>query len=89
MTSANDPTVEGFVDCVRFAWVVHLMLIQDGRELKESVASALSNEMKYTYSCLEAIFANNVFQFYLDKILRTAAYQVGVKFLSYDFKNYL
>ncbi|CAA2964556.1 nuclear pore complex NUP205 [Olea europaea subsp. europaea] len=89
MTSGNDPTVEGFVDCVRFAWVVHLMLIQDGRELKESVASALSNEMKYTYSCLEAIFANNVFQFYLDKILRTAAYQNDDEDMIYMYNAYL
>ncbi|KAL2479697.1 Nuclear pore complex protein [Abeliophyllum distichum] len=89
MTCANNPTVEGFVDCVRFAWVVHLMLIQDGTELKETGASASSNEMKYIYSCLEAIFANNVFQFYLDKILQTAAYQNDDEDMIYMYNAYL
>ncbi|KAI3443822.1 hypothetical protein Pfo_000487 [Paulownia fortunei] len=77
MVAGNDPVVEGFVDCVRLAWVVHLILVQDGNDAKEMIASTLSNDTKSILSCLEVIFANNVFQFWLDKILRTAAYQVG------------
>lgn len=77
MATGNDPVVEGFVGCVRFAWVVHLMLVQDGNDVKEITTSSYSNDMKSIYSCLEVIFANNVFQFWLDKILRSAAYQVG------------
>lgn len=73
----NDPVVEGFVDCVRFAWVVHLMLVHDGNDAKEITASTLSDDMRSIFSCLEVTFTNNVFQFWLDKILRSAAYQVG------------
>lgn len=77
MATGNDPVVEGFVGCVRFAWAVHLMLVQDGNDVNEITTTAYSNDMKSIFSCLEAIFANNVFQFWLDKILRSAAYQVG------------
>lgn len=77
MAAGNDPVVEGFVDCVRLAWVVHLILVQDGNNAKEITASTLTNDTKIIFSCLEVIFANNVFQFWLDKILRSAAYQVG------------
>lgn len=77
MVSGNETIVEGFVDCVRLPWVVHLMLLHDGNDQNELIASPLSDEMKSICSCLEVIFANNTFQFWLDKILRTAAYQVG------------
>ncbi|OIV97223.1 hypothetical protein TanjilG_02931 [Lupinus angustifolius] len=30
MATGNDPVVEGFIGGIRLAWVVHLMLIQDG-----------------------------------------------------------
>ncbi|KAG6391132.1 hypothetical protein SASPL_148883 [Salvia splendens] len=78
MANGNDPLVEGFVNCVRFAWAVHLMLVQDGNDMKEIATSTPSNDMKSIFSCLEVIFANNVFQFWLDKVLRSAAYQVVV-----------
>lgn len=78
MVSGSDPTVEGFVDCVRLAWAVHLILVLDGEDGNGIGASTLSEDMKNILSCLEVIFTNNVFQFWLDKILRTAAYQVGV-----------
>lgn len=76
IASGNDPMVEGFVDIVRFSWAAHLMLVQDGTVATETVSSASSNDLGYICSCLEVIFANNVFQFLLDKALKTAAYQV-------------
>lgn len=81
MAAGNDPIVEGFVDCVRLAWFVHLILVQDGNDAVEITTRPLSNDSKSTLSCLEVIFANNSFQFWLDKILRTAAYQVWLIFL--------
>ncbi|KAL0410679.1 UNVERIFIED_CONTAM: Nuclear pore complex protein [Sesamum latifolium] len=77
MVAGNDTVVEGFVDCVRLAWVVHLIMVQDGNDAKETMTSTLSNDMRSVCSCLDVVFANNVFQFWLDKILHTAAYQVG------------
>ena len=76
MATGNDPNFEGYVDCVRFAWAVHLMLIQDAITARDTVSSASSNDLGYLLPCLEVIFSNNVFQFILDKVLRTAAYQV-------------
>lgn len=76
MATGNDPIVEGFTGGIRLAWVVHLMLIQDVVAARETVSSGSSNEMGYLSQCLEVIFSNNVFQFLLDKVLRTAAYQV-------------
>ena len=72
----NDPIVDGFVGVIRLAWLVHLMLIQDGVAARENVSSGSSNEMGYLSQCLEVIFSHNVFQFLMDKVLRTAAYQV-------------
>ncbi|KAL3643098.1 hypothetical protein CASFOL_013913 [Castilleja foliolosa] len=89
MVSGNDPVVEGFADCVRLAWVVHLFLVQDGNDLKEMVATTWSNDMKSICSCLEVIFANNVFQFWLDTILRSAAYQNDDEDMIYMYNAYL
>lgn len=72
----SDRIVEGFVDCVRLAWATHLMLILDGIDTRENVPSASPSEIGYISSCLETIFSNDVFQFFLVKILQTAAYQV-------------
>lgn len=76
MTVVNDPNVEGFVGGVRLAWVVHLMLIHDEIGLSEAVSTASSNELGYINLCLESVFANNVFQFLLNNVLRSPAYQV-------------
>jgi len=76
IAAGNDPIVEGFVGGVRLAWAVHLMLIQDGVVTRDTISSGSSNELGYLSQCLEVIFSNNVFQFLLDKVLRTAAYQV-------------
>lgn len=78
MAAGNDPNVQGFVDSTRLAWAVHLMLIQDAITARNTISSASSSDLGYLQSCLEAIFSNNVFQFILDKVLRTAAYQVGL-----------
>lgn len=76
MAVGNDLNVEGFVDCVRLAWAVHLMLILDVIAARESVSNASSNDLGYLHSCLEVLFSNNVFQSLLEKVLRTAAFQV-------------
>ncbi|KAL8483667.1 hypothetical protein ACS0TY_026375 [Phlomoides rotata] len=89
MAAGNDPLVEGFVDCVRLAWVVHLILVQDGNDAKEITPSTLSNDTKSVFSCLEIVFANNVFQFWLDKILRSAAYQNDDEDIIYVYNAYL
>lgn len=47
MTTGNDPHVEGFVGGIRLAWVVHLMLIQDGVPARETISSGSSNELGY------------------------------------------
>lgn len=79
MVAGNDPVVEGYFDCLRSAWVVHLMLIHDGVDTKDTSASASSNnDIRNIYSCLEVIFSNNVFLSWLNKILLTPAYQVRI-----------
>lgn len=78
MLSGNDPNVEGFVDCVRLSWAVHMLIIQDGIDSRETASSASSNDIRNICSCMETIFSNNVFQFMLDKVLQTAAYQVCI-----------
>ncbi|KAF7814524.1 nuclear pore complex protein NUP205 [Senna tora] len=89
MATGNDPTVEGFVGGIRLAWAVHLMLIQDGIASRESVLSGSSNEVGYLNQCLEVIFLENVFQFLLDKVLRTAAYQNDDEDMIYMYNAYL
>lgn len=59
------------------------MLILDGNDTRENVPSASPSDIEYISSCLETIFSNNVFQFFLVKILQTAAYQVCIDLLSY------
>ncbi|XAR66900.1 hypothetical protein NMG60_11013275 [Bertholletia excelsa] len=89
IASASDPTVEGFIDCVRLAWAVHVMLIQDAIDARQTVSSSSSIDLRNIFSCLEIIFSNNVFQFFLDKILRTAAYQNDDEDMIYMYNAYL
>ncbi|CAJ1975467.1 unnamed protein product [Sphenostylis stenocarpa] len=89
MTAGNDPIVEGFVGGIRLAWVVHLMLIQDGVSTRETISSGSSNELGYLSQCLEVIFSNNGFQFLLDKVLRTAAFQTEDEDMVYMYNAYL
>lgn len=83
MAAGNNPNVEGFVGVVRLAWCVHLMLIND------AVSASSSNNSGYVNSCLEFIFSHNVFQFLLDNILRTAAYQNDDEDMIYMYNAYM
>lgn len=89
MAVGNDPNVEGFVDGIRLAWTVHLMLIIDVVAARESASNALSNDLGYLHSCLEVIFSNNAFQSLLEKVLRTAAYQNDDEDMIYVYNGYL
>ncbi|KAL8128568.1 hypothetical protein V2J09_017723 [Rumex salicifolius] len=85
-TSTNDPTIEGFVGCVKLAWAVHLLLIHD--VASETASTSVSNAESIS-SCLEDVFSNNVFQFFLDKVLQTAAYQNDDEDMVYMYNAYL
>ncbi|XP_010250099.1 PREDICTED: nuclear pore complex protein NUP205 [Nelumbo nucifera] len=89
MSTGTDPNVEGFVDGIRLAWIVHLMLTQDGITARETISGASSRDLGNVYSCLEVVCRNNVFQFFLDKILRTAAYQNDDEDMIYMYNAYL
>ncbi|KAI7728587.1 hypothetical protein M8C21_001105, partial [Ambrosia artemisiifolia] len=62
MAVGNDQIIEGCMHCVRLAWAVHLMIVQDLTD-----ASEISNDGRKINSCLEVVFSNNVFQFLIDK----------------------
>lgn len=89
MVPVNDPNIGGFVDCIRLAWSVHLMLIQEGIAARDTISSSSSKDLQNISSCLEVIFSNNVFQFFLDKVLRTAAYQNDDEDMTYMYNAYL
>ncbi|KAF9620486.1 hypothetical protein IFM89_013103 [Coptis chinensis] len=87
--SGNDPKVDGFVNVVRFAWAMHLMLTQDRSTARDTSASSSPSDLENIYSCLEVIYSKNAFQFLLDKILRTAAYQNDDEDMIYMYNAYL
>lgn len=89
IVSGNDPQVDGFVNVVRFAWTVHLMLAQDDVNAHLNSLDSSSNNVEHIYSCLEVIYSKNAFQFLLDKILRTAAYQNDDEDMTYMYNAYL
>ncbi|XP_048227687.1 nuclear pore complex protein NUP205 isoform X2 [Ricinus communis] len=89
MATENDPVVEGFIGGVRLAWSVHLMLINDVITAREEVSNASSTDLGYLNSSLELIFSRNVFQFLLDNVLRTAAYQNDDEDMIYMYNAYL
>ncbi|KAL6226355.1 hypothetical protein ACLB2K_000317 [Fragaria x ananassa] len=89
MAAGNDPTVEGFVGTIRLAWAVHLMLIQDTLTGRDAISSASSSDLGYLQSCLEVVFSKNVFQFILDEILKSAAYENDDEDISYMYNAYL
>ncbi|KAE8668521.1 NUP205 protein [Hibiscus syriacus] len=89
MAVVNDPNAEGFVSGVRLGWVVHLMLIHDEIGLGEATSTASSNELGYINLCLESVFANNVFHFLLEKVLRSAAYKNDDEDMAYMYNAYL
>ncbi|XP_077210823.1 nuclear pore complex protein (DUF3414) isoform X2 [Tasmannia lanceolata] len=88
MAFGNDPNIEGFVDGIRLAWTVHLMLTQDGSTSRETTTGSLSSDLALS-SCLELFVSNNVFQFLLDNVLRTAAYQNDDEDMIYMYNAYM
>ncbi|CAI0542934.1 unnamed protein product [Linum tenue] len=89
MSSGSDLKMEGFIGGVRLAWSVHLMLVLDGSSQKEGASVHSSNDLGYLNSCMDSIFANNVFQFLTENILRTAAYQNDDEDVVYMYNAYL
>ncbi|GAV68345.1 DUF3414 domain-containing protein [Cephalotus follicularis] len=89
MTVGNDPNVEGFVGSIRLVWAVHLLLIHDETAARETVSNASSSDWGYINSCLDFVFSSNVFQFLLDKVLRTASYQNDDEDVVYIYNAYL
>lgn len=78
MVTVEDPVVKGYVSCVRHAWLVHLMLIHDGVDAQETGPIVSSHDLRHINTCLDVIFSDNVFQFWMKNILQTPAYQVSV-----------
>ncbi|EOA12740.1 hypothetical protein CARUB_v10028249mg [Capsella rubella] len=89
MASGSDSTADGFIGGIRLAWAVHLMLISDGISGMDTVSTASTTDMGHICSCLESIFSKNVFQFLLDNVLRTAAYQNDEEDMIYIYNAYL
>ncbi|TVU02504.1 hypothetical protein EJB05_51989 [Eragrostis curvula] len=79
MRTGNNTTVEGFVGVVRLAWTVHLMLTQD---------RSSSRDMSDIWSCLEIICRHNAFEFFRERVLKTAAYQNDDEDIVYMYTGY-
>ncbi|KAL4195214.1 hypothetical protein AMTRI_Chr05g72240 [Amborella trichopoda] len=79
-----DPSVGGFVDSIRFAWAVYLMITVEGKYTSSGVSSVAN-----ICSCLEHACMKNVFQFSLDKIVQTPAYQNDDEDMIYMYNAYL
>jgi len=75
MVTGNNPNVEGFLDVIRLAWAVHMIIAQD-ESARDIVSGGSSRDLSNIYSCLQLVCTNNVFQFLVTRVLRTAAYQV-------------
>ncbi|KAL6006312.1 hypothetical protein ACLOJK_040359 [Asimina triloba] len=89
VAAGNDQNVEGFVNVVRFSWTVHLMLTQEAQTVRETVSGASSSDLANIHSYLEVASSENIFQFLLDKVLRTAAYQNDDEDMIYMYNAYL
>lgn len=76
MAISNDPHIEGFVDVVRLSWLVYLLLTLDERTAKDTISGASTSDLTSIEACLDRISSNNIFEFILDNILRTVAFQV-------------
>ncbi|XP_024980449.1 nuclear pore complex protein NUP205 isoform X1 [Cynara cardunculus var. scolymus] len=84
MAIGNDQMIEGCMHCVRLAWAVHLMIIQDVTDARET-----TNDVRNISSCLEVVFSSNVFQYLLNTVLRTPAYQNDDEDMIYMYNAYL
>ncbi|XP_026656857.2 nuclear pore complex protein NUP205 isoform X1 [Phoenix dactylifera] len=89
MTTGNNPNVEGFVDGVRLAWTVYLMLTQDQSTSRDTISGVPSKDMTNIYSCLELVCSNNVFHFFLARVLQAAAYQNDDEDMVYMYNGYM
>ncbi|XP_020088373.1 nuclear pore complex protein NUP205 isoform X2 [Ananas comosus] len=89
MSAGNNTNIEGFVHVVRLAWAVHLMLTQDQSTMTDAPSSASSRDLANICSCLEVICSNNVFQFLLGNVIKTAAYQNDDEDMVYMYNGYL
>ncbi|EPS70812.1 hypothetical protein M569_03946, partial [Genlisea aurea] len=89
MIAENDPVLAGFVDCIKLSFVVHLILVLDTSDGIEINSSATADDMRSIYSLLEAIFSNNVIQFWLDKILLTPGFMNDDEDMLYIYHAYL
>uniref|UniRef100_A0A1D1ZKM6 Nuclear pore complex protein Nup205 n=3 Tax=Anthurium amnicola TaxID=1678845 RepID=A0A1D1ZKM6_9ARAE len=89
MAIGNDPIIEGFCDCVRLGWTVHLMLTQDRSRSSAATSSSSSHDIANIFSCLELICANNVFHFLRARVLQSAAYQNDDEDMVYMYNAYL
>ncbi|XP_072964597.1 nuclear pore complex protein NUP205 [Typha angustifolia] len=89
MTTSNNPNVEGFLDIVRLAWTVHLVLTEDQSTSRDTFPRASPSDYANVSLCLELICSNNVFQSLLSKVLQTAAYQNDDEDMVYMYNGYL
>ncbi|CAH2060609.1 unnamed protein product [Thlaspi arvense] len=89
MAPCSDFTADGFIGGLRLAWAVHLMLIYDGIAGMDTISTASTTDMGHICFCLESIFSKNVFQFLLDNVLQTAAYQNDEEDMVYIYNAYL
>ncbi|XP_042454349.1 nuclear pore complex protein NUP205-like isoform X2 [Zingiber officinale] len=88
MAPINDPNVEGFIDCVRFGWMIHVMIVQE-RSNSRATSGALPIDLADFHSCLEHVCSHNVFRFFLSGVLQTAAYQNQDEHIIYMYNGYL
>ncbi|PIA65680.1 hypothetical protein AQUCO_00100883v1 [Aquilegia coerulea] len=89
IVSGNDPKVDSFVNVVRFAWAVHLMLTQDTITATGATSISPSSDLEHIYLCLDIICSSNTFQFLLNEVLSTAAYQNDDEDMIYMYNAYL
>lgn len=89
MTTGNNPKVEGFMNGVRLAWAVHLMLTQEQSTSRDTISGASSKDLANIYSCLELVCSNNVFHFFLVRVLQDAAYQNDDEDMVYMYNGYM
>ncbi|VFQ73605.1 unnamed protein product [Cuscuta campestris] len=89
MVSVEDPVVKGYVNCVRHAWLVHLMLIHDGVDAQDTGPSVSSHDIRTINTLLEVIFSDNVFEFWMTNILQTPAFENDDEDMVYMYHAYL
>ncbi|PKA64573.1 hypothetical protein AXF42_Ash007319 [Apostasia shenzhenica] len=89
MTTGNSLVVEGFVNVVRLAWIVHLIYTQDQGVARELFPDTDERELINISACLQIICSKNVFHFLLTKVLQTPAYQNDEEDVVYVYDGYM